>query len=62
VVGEYVADLVVEGCVLVEIKAVKEFDNIHQAQCMNYLKATGMRICLLLNFGSQHVGTKRIAV
>jgi GxxExxY protein len=40
VVGEYVADLVVEDCVLVELKTVKNLDEIHLAQCLNYLKAT----------------------
>ncbi|MGV3723005.1 MAG: GxxExxY protein [Actinomycetota bacterium] len=59
-VGAYVADLVVEDCVLVELKAVKAFDEIHMAQCMNYLKATGFEICLLINFGASRVEVKRI--
>lgn len=59
-VGAYVADLVVEGCVLVELKAVKAFDEIHMAQCMNYLKATGFEVCLLLNFGAPRVEVRRI--
>jgi GxxExxY protein len=60
VVGDYVSDLLVEGRVLVELKAVKAFDNIHMAQCINYLKATGLEICLLLNFGNPRVQVKRI--
>lgn len=60
VVGEYVADLLVANVVLVELKAVKELDNIHMAQCMNYLKATGMKICLLFNFGKPKIQYKRI--
>jgi GxxExxY protein len=60
VVGDYVADLLVENCVLVELKAIKELDNIHQAQCLNYLKATGLKVCLLLNFGKPRVQVKRI--
>ena len=59
-VGKYVADLLVEGDVLVEMKAVRQLDSIHLAQCMNYLKATGLKICLLLNFGKQRVEIKRI--
>ena len=59
-VGDYVADLLVENQVLVELKAVKAIDNIHQAQCMNYLKATGQTICLLVNFGSPKLEIKRI--
>lgn len=60
VVGEYVADLLVEGVVLVELKAVKALSDVHMAQCINYLKATGIRICLLLNFGQARLGIKRI--
>ena len=60
VVGDYVADLLVEELVLVELKAVKELDEVHLAQCLNYLKASGLRICLLLNFGKPKVEIKRI--
>ena len=45
---------------LVELKAVKALDNIHRAQCLNYLKATGLRLCLLLNFGKPRLEIKRI--
>ena len=51
VVGQYVADLVVADQVLVELKATKTLDEIHMAQCLNYLKATGLPVCLLINFG-----------
>jgi GxxExxY protein len=61
-VGEYVADLLVEGTVLVELKAVKSLDDIHAAQCLNYLKATGIQICLLINFGRPRVEIKRIVL
>ena len=60
VVGEYSADLLVENSVLVELKAVKNLDDIHLAQCLNYLKATGFKICLLLNFGTKRIQIKRI--
>lgn len=60
VVGEFAADLLVEGCVLVELKAVKAFDEIHMAQCLNYLKATGLSVCLLINFGQPKVQIKRV--
>ncbi|RLC97770.1 MAG: GxxExxY protein [Chloroflexi bacterium] len=60
VVGDYVADLLVEGCVLVELKAVKALGNIEMAQCLNYLKAIDLRICLLFNFGRPKVKVKRI--
>ena len=59
-VGDFVADLLVEECVIVEIKAVKAFEDIHTAQCVNYLKATGLQVCLLVNFGSPKAVVKRI--
>ena len=59
-VGDYVADLLVEECVLVEVKAVSGIEAIHSAQCMNYLKATGLSVCLLVNFGTPKATVKRI--
>jgi GxxExxY protein len=50
IVGEYIADLVVEGLVIVEIKSIKALDEIHAAQCINYLAATMLPVCLLINF------------
>ena len=60
IVGEYAADLLVEGCLLVELKAVKAFDDVHLAQCLNYLKATGLPLCLLLNFETPKLDIKRV--
>jgi GxxExxY protein len=60
VVGEYMADLLVEGLVVVELKAVRAFDDIHLAQCLNYLKATGLKVGLLINFGTRKVQIKRV--
>ena len=45
---------------LIELKAVKSLDAIHHAQSMNYLKATGLWLCLLLNFGNKRLEIKRI--
>jgi GxxExxY protein len=59
VVGEYFADLLVENCIIVELKSAKAIDEAHKAQCVNYLKATGMKICLLINFGPEKVEIKR---
>ena len=60
VVGEFVADIVVENKVLVELKAVSMLKDEHTAQALNYLRATGMEICLLINFGTTKVGIKRL--
>ncbi|HEX8325164.1 MAG TPA: GxxExxY protein [Tepidisphaeraceae bacterium] len=59
-VGQYVADLVVEGSVLVEIKHASGLDNAHLAQCLNYLKATGHKLCILINFGKSTIEYKRV--
>jgi GxxExxY protein len=53
IVGEYVADILVEDCVLVELKAIKELIPEHEAQLLNYLKATTYEVGLLLNFGKE---------
>ena len=60
-IGEYVADLLVEDKVLVELKAVQGLEDIHYAQCLNYLKATGFKVCLLLNFGKPELQVRRIS-
>ena len=59
-VGDFVADLVVDGSVIVEIKAVKALDDVHTAQCLNYLKATGLPVCLLVNFGTPKATIRRV--
>ena len=59
-VGEYIADLLVENRVLVELKVVIELDDIHVAQCLNYLAATKMPLCLLVNFFRPRLEIKRV--
>ncbi len=59
-VGHYLADIIVENNIILELKAVKELDEIHKAQCINYLKASHLSLCLLINFGSPKVSIKRI--
>ena len=58
-VGEFFADMLVGEKVLVEIKAVRVLDELHVAQAMNYLKASGMQICLLINFGRPKIEIRR---
>lgn len=60
VVGEFLADLLVDERVLVELKSVSMLTNDHTAQALNYLRATGMEICLLINFGRTKVEMKRL--
>ncbi len=61
VVGDYFADIVTENEVIVEVKAIQSLDNVHFAQCMNYLKSSGLKTCLLVNFGTPKVQIKRIS-
>lgn len=61
-VGEYFADLLVENKIVIELKATKTLEEQHLAQCLNHLKATGDKICLLINFGKTRVEIKRIAL
>ena len=60
IVGEYDADLIVEDCVVVEIKVAPQYDKRDEAQLLNELKATGLKLGLLLNFGRTKVEFKRL--
>ena len=59
-VGEFFADILVEGTVLVELKTVRSLEDRHLAQCLNYLKGTGLKVCLLINFFQPKVQIRRI--
>jgi len=59
-VGDYLADVVVEDQVIVELKCVDTFSNEHLAKCINYLKASGLKMGLLINFQKPRVEWKRI--
>ena len=58
-VGEFCADMLVQGCVLIENKAVQAIIVSHEVQLVNYLTATGIEVGLLLNFGSDRLQFKR---
>lgn len=60
VVGQYVCDLLVDNKVIVEIKAVRFMQAEHEAQILNYLKATGVEVGLLLNFGQKPEVRRRV--
>jgi len=59
-IGEFIADVIVEEKVLIEIKAVTKLINKHEAQVINYLKATRIKIGLLVNFGNKLEFKRRI--
>jgi GxxExxY protein len=60
VVGDYDSDLIVDGCVLVELKVNPQYDRRDEAQLLNVLKATGLKVGLLVNFGRMKVEYKRL--
>ena len=61
-IGTRRADFVVEGRILVEIKAIKELEDVHLAQVLNYLKAYRLEVALLINFGSKSLQFKRLVL
>lgn len=56
---QFAADLIIDDKVIVEIKAVAQLKKIDEAQLINYLKATGLKVGLLVNFGEEHLSWKR---
>ena len=60
VVGEYFADILVEEVLVVELKCADRLSGEHTAQCLNYLRASGRRVCLLVNFQRPKVEWKRV--
>lgn len=60
VIGKYVADLVVENSVVVELKAVASLSKSHSAQVFNYLKASNLPVGMLFNFGTQSLEFRRV--
>jgi len=62
IVGEYLADILVENKVIVELKTVETLDKVHEAQLLNYLKATGIRVGILVNFRHPKAEIKRMVL
>jgi len=62
VVGEYIADVIVEDSVILELKAQQQLLKVHEAQKLNYLKATGARVGMLVNFTYPRATIKRLVL
>lgn len=60
VVGDFYLDILVNDLVIVELKAVSALTNEHMAQAFNYLRATGLPACLLINFGQPKIQLRRL--
>ncbi|MFB0508942.1 MAG: GxxExxY protein [bacterium] len=61
-VGNYIADIIIDEKVIVEVKACERIEKIHEAQLLNYLKATGIEVGLILNFAKTKLEYKRLAL
>jgi len=60
-IGEYRADIVVDGKIILELKAVSALNKAHEAQALHYLTTTGLQLAILLNFGADSLQQKRVA-
>jgi len=62
IVGNYVADILVDDKIILELKCVETLANVHRAQVLNYLKATGKRLAIILNFAKKKLEYERLAL
>lgn len=62
VVGDYFADILVEEKIVLELKSADRIIDAHKAQALNYLKATGMQLAIILNFGKEKLEYERLAL
>jgi len=59
-IGKFVTDIIVENKIILEIKSIKELNNIHKTQTINYLKASGLKLGILLNYGENKLKSERL--
>jgi GxxExxY protein len=62
VVGDFIADILVENAIILELKAQDKIADVHKAQTLNYLKATGLRLAILINFGKDKLDHERLVL
>lgn len=62
IVGDYIADILVDNKIILELKAQDKITLMHKAQTLNYLKATNMRVAILLNFGRERLEFERLVL
>ena len=60
IIGNYFADIVIENKIVLEIKAIKRISDLHKAQTINYLKASGLKLGIILNFGEGKLTSERV--
>lgn len=61
-VGEYIADILIENSIILELKSQPNISDVHKAQTLNYLKATGIKLGLLVNFGRRKLESERLVL
>ena len=61
IVGNYVADILVDEKIILELKCVEVITNVHRAQVLNYLKATGKQLAIIINFAKARLEYERLA-
>jgi GxxExxY protein len=62
IVGDYYADILIEDKIILELKAIEKITDAHKAQALNYLKATGLKLAIIINFGKQRLEYERIVL
>ena len=62
VVGDYIADILVEDKIILELKTIDKITNVHRAQLLNYLKATGLKLGIIINFKNRKLEYERIVL
>jgi GxxExxY protein len=60
VIGNYIADILVENSIILELKTVQSITKYEKAQTLNYLKATGLKLAIILNFGKESLTHERL--
>lgn len=62
VVGEYIADIIVEDSIIIELKCTANISPVHKAQVSNYLKSTGLKLGIIINFGKEKLEFERVVL
>ncbi len=62
IVGDYYADILIEDKIILELKAIEKITDAHKAQALNYLKSTGLKLAIIINFGKQRLEYERIVL
>ena len=60
IVGDYIADILVEDKMILELKSLEKISDVHRAQALNYLKVTGLHLAIILNFGKNRLEYERL--